>query len=230
MDFSIWIVKFLMPLIPFSWLAQNQNKNQQPDEYRNDQQVAAPVCGDPYWETTPAMAGGVYYAEIHSVCTAMGTETGGGIPAAREYMRNGILSAAQVLHAGPVEEIYGGLPAQYHDTTEVRGAGTKDETHIRGDRHLASDGTNRALYHSFSTGIEGNGNGKLLKRINIGIVVDKVAKYRVDNFQMKFINYIELKKPWFVPEGTFIKEASKNQVSIFIQERDRLAAEIAGIL
>jgi len=137
------------------------------------------------------------------------------------------VAGAKIIHAGPIQEYYEGLPAVRYDVT-VDIQNEHGTVVMRQDVHLATDRISRLMFATFSTNIDASGMAGYMRKVDAIVDVKPGPKQKA--FSVRASTYMEVAKPWYVPRATFLKEATKAALDQFKGYRDKVIPELAGNL
>jgi hypothetical protein len=171
------------------------------------------TCGNPSWVGNPGMQPTGFVGVQEGTCTVQ-LSRDGSISALDQHFRDGIKDS-KIVHAGPVDETFQGLPGVLYDVTvEVTDGAFVT---IRQDVHIASDRTTQVIYATVSKSVAASGMAGYLRKLEIGMEItqgDAPGKYNV-----KLTNGITVAKPWYAPTGIFVSKAKEQAVNQFLKFR-----------
>lgn len=207
------------------WQGPFFHSTQTQDEIQPEGIAVEYKCEPFEWVKKPGMVNGSLEAEITAACSFKGNH-GGGYPTLNKALMERVVREAHKIHRGPVEESYKELPSRFYDVTYLAKSSNGDEAKVRNDVHIGSNETDRLVFDTFSTAVEGSGNFKYLQKVDIR---SEVTNAKAEGFyNVKLGSFFRLKKPWYAPTGVFISEVTKQIEKQIPKTEEELITELAN--
>ncbi|MBY0469524.1 hypothetical protein K2X30_00035 [bacterium] len=191
-------------------------------------------CGNQKWISAPQYQGNLLSGTQAGRCQIF-PQKGGSFDEIEAYIIHKITTEGQVNY-GPVAETFLNMPSKFYNINQTVGSGSMivvAEMLV----HVATDKSTQVAFVSNSRHVDGTGDGKYLKRIDLEVIVTPFEDTRSIDFsapklafQLDFKNTVSVEKPWFAPKDLFKDKVSQGMTQIFTDQRNSLTNDLAGRL
>lgn len=157
-------------------------------------------CDTAKWVESLSYSGSRLTGAMATECWLIG-QNGGGFPNLRSDLESGIELEAAQIYSGPTNTTYNKVNATHYDVKmDVTSNGTRLIS--RQDIYVGTDDTTVFYFDSFSQWVQGSGDAKYIKRIDIlaDIVPDATTSGK---YIAKIKMRVGLDKPFLIPGGMF---------------------------
>lgn len=189
----------------------------------------------PQWSCEPeaftapsVVEDGMFRASLQAPCVIKTDSTRGLSYLFDELKRRAV--KVDVVHSGPVEIEYQGLPGVQYDVSfeTLDEKGKPSGMKIRQDVFIASDGKSVLIYETLSKSIQASGFAGWLKKLDVRFRFETTST--AGEYNVVLGNTIHVKKPGLIPSKGFKGPAEKIAREQFGKARDANIPELAGLL
>ena len=162
-------------------------------------------CGEPKWDSQPRIKGRLLSGTVSANClvqNASESEFDGIV----SKLANKVEQRATRIFERDALKVFEGMPAIKLDVYLLERR-NQQLFEVRSDMFLASNNIDRVVSAAYSTWVEGSGQNKQIKSLDVRI---EARKTRTDQIGIKFSLSIEMEKPSFISNSAFIRQVVKS--------------------
>ena len=185
------------------------------------------TCGESTWNEEPRLDEGVFRSQLSGLCLVKEGRPGR-LKNLSQFIKADIESSGVLqIHEGPISISYQGLSAVKYDVTDdLRSEGSPAS--IRQSLIFATDEKTKMIYHTNSTKVQGKGMASYLRQVELLAEVEPTLEPGV--YLFKFMNRIEVERPWFAMPFIFEPIAKKTAIEKFTKAQEKILGYLTPVL